>query len=51
MKFKDKINTETFLQNFILDNCSLILLVVGILNSEDEKIINYLNLESKKENI
>ena len=44
---KDKIMTEIFLQNFIIENSDILLLVVGILSYSEQLLINKIKKESK----
>ena len=45
---KDKLMTELFLQDFIIQNSNILLLVVGILTYSEQLLINKIKYESKK---
>ena len=47
-KARDKIITELFLQNFIIYNSDLLITVVGILNFQEQKMINKIKKEISK---
>ena len=46
---KDKLMTELFLQDFIIQNSNILLLVVGILTYSEQLLINKIKYESKRE--
>ena len=50
-KSKEKIMTELFLQNYIMHNCDILILVVGILTYSEQKLINRIKTEMKNQNI
>lgn len=45
---ESSVATENFLENFIMDECHIILVVVGILKNQDEKMINYISRLTEK---
>ena len=45
---RDKLFTEAFLQNYIIRNCNILLLVIGILSFSEQKLINKISTELKK---
>ena len=45
---KDKIMTEVFLQNFIINNSDILLLVVGIMSYSEQLLINKIKNECKE---
>ena len=53
-KFKEKIRdiliTESFLQNFIISNSNILLLIVDLLNTSEQKLINKIKHDIKKAN-
>ena len=50
-KSREKIITELFLQNYILNNSDILLLVVGILTYSEQKLINRIKLEMQRAKI
>ena len=47
---RDKIMTELFLEDFIIDACDILLIVVGKLTYSEQLLINKIKVESKKQN-
>ena len=48
-KSKEKIITEIFLQNYIIYNCDILIVVVGILTYSEQKILNKIKTKLKRE--
>ena len=49
-KAKDKLVTEYFLQNFIMDSSDIIIAVVGLLTSQEQKFLNQIKSQISKLN-
>ena len=49
-KARDKLMTELFLQNFIINNSNVLIAVVGILTYSEQKLLNRIREECKKVN-
>ena len=49
-KAREKLITELFLQNYIINNSDILLVVVGILTFSEQKLINKIKLLQKKNN-
>ena len=47
-KCRDKIITEIFLQNYIIQNSDILLLVVGVLTYSEQKLLNKVKTEIKR---
>ena len=47
-KTRDKLFTELFIQNYIINNSDILLIVVGILTYSEQKLLNEIKLELKK---
>ena len=50
-KSREKIITELFLQNYIINNSDLLLIVVGILTYSEQKLLNRIKLQLKNSKI
>ena len=50
-KSREKLITEIFLQNYIIHNSDILILVVGILTYSEQKLLNRIKTEIKKEKI
>ena len=50
-KSRDKLSTEAFLESYILRKSNVILLVVGILNFAEQKLINKISKDLEKLNV
>ena len=50
-KSREKIITELFLQNYIINNSDILILVVGILTYSEQKLINRIKTEIKRAKI
>ena len=49
-KSREKIITESFLQNFIINNSDILIIVVGILSYSEQKLLNKIKTKMKKDN-
>ena len=49
-KSREKIITESFLQNFIINNSDILIIVVGILSYSEQKLLNKIKTKMEKDN-
>ena len=50
-KSREKIITESFLQNYIFYNSDILIIVVGILTYSEQKLLNIIKMKLKRENL
>ena len=50
-KSREKIITESFLQNYIFHNSDILIVVVGILTYSEQKLLNGIKIKLKRENL
>jgi hypothetical protein len=47
-KSREKLITELFLQNYIINNSDILIIVVGILTYSEQKLLNRIKIEFLK---
>ncbi len=48
MLYEDAVATENFMQNYIMDECHITIVVIGVMKSQDEKMINYISKQTER---